>query len=196
MLPRAQVCQGKSTFIGFRDMHNRCSCNCHDGDLLTNAQVLSSLPGGIGIMGVYLFSPTSATSQSTLRDLLFSACGSDLARKIHLCLSGDEATRAYNLDPWNEESNQQRAAAHFCSSSKKVTAKCYNVADEKVSLSLFLRKLICSQSSQSAGIWSYRPFAGKLHYINTNISIDALLPVNASSKPRSLSSLCESSCPV
>lgn len=117
-------------------------------------QVRMALPGGLGIVGVYLFSPSNAGTGALLSQALTAVIA-------------DEQKRENDFLQWDEPDGTARVALHICALSRKVVAKCYRGG----------------ATSSEAASWAYQPVAAKLHSISATVSIDVQLPVLAPRNP-------------
>eukprot|EP00041_Stephanoeca_diplocostata_P010994 m.177456 g.177456 ORF g.177456 m.177456 type:complete len:466 (-) comp18368_c0_seq1:46-1443(-) len=117
-------------------------------------QVRQALPGGLDIIGMYIFCPGSAEYTSHLRQLLYSVCGP--ARQ-----SRDQAN---DVDQFQEGSTvMDRVSLHMCSASKKITCRTYNVRD--------------STASAKPAEWKYKSFLSKWQQVSCMFNADLDVPV-------------------
>eukprot|EP00040_Diaphanoeca_grandis_P026121 m.145816 g.145816 ORF g.145816 m.145816 type:complete len:447 (+) comp30455_c0_seq3:252-1592(+) len=121
--------------------------------------VRQALPGGLDIIGVYMFGPPTDANSTKLRTLLYAVCASKAATSV--------------VDQFSEMSGEtksmERVAVHLCSKTKKLTCRSYDIADK--------------QASARPGTWKYTSFVDKWQKISCDF--DANIEVSLATKTTS-----------
>eukprot|EP00038_Savillea_parva_P025578 m.48426 g.48426 ORF g.48426 m.48426 type:complete len:452 (-) comp6992_c0_seq2:89-1444(-) len=117
-------------------------------------QVRQALPGGLDIVGVYLFGSGKVDYATKLRQLVYTVCGG----------AGGTLTEAHQF----VEQGRERIALHVCADTKKMTCRLYDIDNPK--------------GTARPTDWKYKAFASKWHTLRCGMEVGTVLNLPAPDK--------------